>query len=98
MATRCCSPPDNSDGYASSRCSRPTHVSLLGTPLLHRLGRAHHPKHEGRVFGHGHTVDQLEVLKHEPDVATIRLCLSSAHPRQVFAVHHQSTLSRPLLT
>jgi hypothetical protein len=71
---------------------------LLHPASLHRFGLAHHAKHERGVLGHGHPINQLEVLKDEPHVTAIRLGLSGPHQRQTFTVHGQLSRGRPLLT
>ena len=71
---------------------------LFGQTPLHRLRLPHDPKHKGRVLGHGHTVDQLDILKDESYVATIRLGLTRSHASEVFAVNRQPSGGRSLLT
>ena len=98
IAMRCCSPPESSRGYAFIRCWSPDPLQdLEGPTLVLRLRHAEHTRNERDVLEHGFRRQQFEVLKDEPERATITLDLPGRQRRKVAAADDELPFGRHVL-
>ena len=71
IETRCCSPPDSSEGKASDFPARPTSCRICGTWLsMTEFGRPMTCKRKGDVLVHRLVREQLEILEDAADVSS----------------------------
>ena len=80
------------------RCWSPTHFSTWkARRRCCEGGDAEHLRHERDVLEDRARENQLEILEHEPDAATVFLDLSAGELRQVAAVNEDFAFTRALL-